>query len=531
MKQILLMITVVAALATSCKKTEEVAPSAPSIASVTPASLALKLGETGTVTLEVSAAGKLKDVTASVAEGEGTVEVTEITGKGETSGTATISYTSPLVAGTYVISVVVSDELGKTTSQEITAITDEFPPETIEEGSVEGTWQAGKTYIINGNVTVEKGKTLTIEEGVTVIVAGDGGQGSSPSFLVNGNLYVYGTADNQVTFTAEEANRTEANIFKGLWGGIQATEDCAEMVLLYTNIEYAGSPAEAGSPGVESGVYDEGEPQYGLLFGNTAGTFVMMNSRIAYTLDDGMRILGGKVLLAYNYFEFTGETGGESVNIKSGTVGNACFNTVFESATNGIKWSNSGDRSPQTNMSVYNNTMVNSGWRRTKTGRGGSVNIEKAARGNIYNNLIVNCKFGVRVVGDDPEDPGDGADYNNTKVGYSYYYGATDLVTAQFYPEVGILTAGDKETDNDDVTNTDPAFVNHTVTGFDPAFAGDPTNATFADVDLALSASSPAATGGNTSEVRYSGETTISADGKTYDIPSAAAYFGSKLSN
>lgn len=525
------MIAVVAALATSCKETE-VAPSAPSIASVTPASLSLNLGEEGTVALEISAAGKLKDVTASVAEGEGSVEVTEFTGKGETSGTATLTYTSPLVAGTYVISVVVSDELGKTTSQEITAITDEFPPETIEEGSVEGTWQAGKSYIINGNVTIDEGKSLTIEEGVTIIINGNGEQGSSPSFLVEGNLYVHGTADNPVFFTVEESKRTEANIFKGLWGGIQATETCKEMVLQHTNIEFAGSPAEAGSPGVENGVYDEGEPQYGILFGNTDGTFVMMNSRIAYTLDDGMRILGGKVLLAYNYYELTGETGGEAVNIKSGTIGNACFNTVYESATNGIKWSNSGDRSPQTNMSVYNNTMVNSGWRRTKSGRGASVNIEKAARGNIYNNLIVNCKYGVRVVGDDPADPGDGADYDNTEVGYSYYYGAADTVINQFYPEVGVLQAGDKETGMDDITNTDPAFVNYDVTIFNADNSADPSLAKFkGSTDLTLTGSSPAATGGNTAEIRYNSESSITVNGKTYDIPAAAAYFGSKLAN
>ena len=53
---------------------------------------------------------------------------------------------------------------------------------------------------------------------------------------------------------------------------------------------------------------------------------------------------------------------------------------------------------PASNVRMYNNTIVNSGYRRSAAVRGGSINFEEGAGGMAYNNLIVNCKFGLRVV-------------------------------------------------------------------------------------------------------------------------------------
>ena len=223
---------------------------------------------------------------------------------------------------------------------------------------------------------------------------------------------------------------------------IQCTEKATDVVLLHTHIEYAGAAAEAGSPAVQAEIYEEGEPRYGLLFGNINGQLIMHNSRIAYTVDDGMRVVGGKISLIGNYYEYNGETGGEAINIKSGVEGNIAFNTIYSCATNGIKWSNSGGRSPQTDCVVYNNTVINSGWRRVKAGRGGSINIEKGARGKIYNNLVVNCKYGSRILANDPSEPDntDGADIANTEMDYTWYYAQNQDMVDEFLPSAGAIT-------------------------------------------------------------------------------------------
>ena len=51
---------------------------------------------------------------------------------------------------------------------------------------------------------------------------------------------------------------------------------------------------------------------------------------------------------------------------------------------------------PLTEMTVYNNTMVNCGWRRSKNKKGGSVWVEKAAKPVFVNNLIYDCRYGLK---------------------------------------------------------------------------------------------------------------------------------------
>ena len=77
------------------------------------------------------------------------------------------------------------------------------------------------------------------------------------------------------------------------------------MVVLYTRIEYVGGPAAANSPIVTSGELKEGDPRFGLYFNNPTGKFVMMNSTIAYSKDDGMRVNQGQLLIAYNTYILT----------------------------------------------------------------------------------------------------------------------------------------------------------------------------------------------------------------------------------
>ena len=270
----------------------------------------------------------------------------------------------------------------------------------LPSGEVSGTWEANSIVTIDSSVVVPEGKSLTIKEGVKIIFSGANlTTAEAPEFQVRGNLYVEGTASSPVQFTIPDSLKGEANRYKGYWGGIQCASTSSDLLLDHVVLEYAGAPAGPNSIFVEQGE-DEGDPRFGILFGNISGKVVIANSFIQNILDDAFRSIGGKLLAYNNIFAYIGETGGEALNIKSGVEGDMCFNTFYSIATNGTKWSNSGDRTPQTDMNSYNNTFVNCGHRRSKEGRGGSVNIEKGARGNSYNQLIANCKYGVRVVGE-----------------------------------------------------------------------------------------------------------------------------------
>lgn len=118
----------------------------------------------------------------------------------------------------------------------------ENPADETVEGNVSGVWEANSVIKVSGHIVVPEGESLTIEEGVQVIFddAGVGANHAPIEFTVDGNLYCEGTAENPVRLTVAEEDRTEANTFAGLWGGIVASNTCAEMLIDHTIIEYTG---------------------------------------------------------------------------------------------------------------------------------------------------------------------------------------------------------------------------------------------------------------------------------------------------
>ncbi len=381
-------------------------------------------------------------------------------------------------------------------------------------GTVSGTWTKNSVVTINKNVVVPQGKSLTIEEGVHVIFSGDSlGTAAAPELQVRGSLYVKGTKSNPVLFSVPENKKILANRYKGLWGGIQCANTSSEVAIDYATIEYAGAPAGANSVFVEQG-QTQGDPRFALLFGNTSGKIAVYHSLIQNVTDDAIRVTGGKMSMCYNTFAFIGETGGEAMNIKSGVIGDMAFNVVYSSSTNGPKWSNEGGLSPQTDCNAYNNTMVNCGWRRNKSGRGGSVNIEKGARGKSYNNLIVNCKYGVRVVGGSSV-----ADTANFVNDYNWYFGNEKIMVDEFYPSNGILShSGCPHDVIGSINANDPMFVGYNVA------TGKMVDLDLKTLDFHLKTNSPALSGAYTS---FSPRvTSLTIGGKTFTTPKPASYFG-----
>lgn len=299
-------------------------------------------------------------------------------------------------------------------------------PEQTVTGEVSGVWEKNSIVKVDGQISVPKGKSLKIEEGVNVIF-NDNGVGvnhTAIEFIVEGNLYCEGTESNPVLFTVDEALRTKENTFAGLWGGIIATKDCEEMLIDHAIVEYTGGAVLQDSPSYIAGIYEAGE-DFGphITTNNVNGHYVITNSVFRNGVSDGIYMMGGSAIIENNTFIANGETGGEAINVKAGCKVDASHNLIYSPNTNGFKLSSSGQEDEagrgQALVRAYNNTVINSGWRRDGV-KGGSAYVEKNALVSLYNNLFVNCKFKAMVPDWGTPNPEAGCDMN-TVIDYNFY--------------------------------------------------------------------------------------------------------------
>ena len=179
-------------------------------------------------------------------------------------------------------------------------------------GEVSGVWAKGSTQVIKGDVIIPEGKSLTIEEGVTVLMD----TVAKPEFIVKGNLYALGTAENPIKFTVNEFYKTPQKKFGKLWGGILAGPTAEELVLDHVILEYGGAKTSDASTSVKLGLYKAvaGESLPALWFANAKGRLVVQNSTIRNFQEDCTYIEGGRIIFANNVFYTTGVTGGEAMN-------------------------------------------------------------------------------------------------------------------------------------------------------------------------------------------------------------------------
>ncbi|WP_044207046.1 hypothetical protein [Flammeovirga sp. OC4] len=397
----------------------------------------------------------------------------------------------------------------------------------VYEITQDETWAAGITVNFGNHVVIKEGVTLTIEPGVKVLADKD----VAPEFIIDGNLHALGTAEDPIYFTVPTADRTEANIFNlQAWGGFICTSTAKTFVLDHVVMEFANGILTDEHISIQRELgFEVGDPSYGFYSENSETKVVVHNSTIAYMVDDAFRPEGGQVSFYNNVFAFIGATGGEALNIKAGTTGDIAYNLFYHIATNGPKWSNKNGAAVQTNINAYNNTIVSGGWRRSKSGRGGSVNIEEGARGKVFNNIIVNCRYGVRIVGD-PETGDTNVDMENTTIGNQFYYGYNDIIQNEFAPSNGVL----KTVSESSITTGKPGFVNFNVEAFKiEAIEGEEAFYTpietvkfedWAQYDFHLSATAAAKDAGSDQVVPM--YKSISVAGKNFSVPNSASYIG-----
>lgn len=390
-----------------------------------------------------------------------------------------------------------------------TKVTPEVKPDELSiSGEVSGTWKKGSIVTVKGDLFVPAGKTLSIEEGVTVLMDTT----VKPEFIVQGNLYVVGTSTSPVKITVPESARIAKNKFGKLWGGILAAKTCSELLLDNVILEYGGATATEASSSVKLGLYKalSGENVPALWFSNVAGKLVVRNTTFRNFNEDCTYLEGGNIIFTNNTFYTTGVSGGEALNFKSGCVADVSYNLIYSTNTNGLKLSNAGDRTPQAHIIAYNNTLLNNGWRRP-TIKGGSVWVEQSVYAELYNNLLANCRFGIKRDTKKPEDPR--SVFQNT-----LFYSYTQLGADQFQPNAEVI-AGKNDIISKTAGDNDPKFVNYPVTT-----ATD--NADFsASWDFHLQAGSPALSKGTTIFTRNH-KAGIVLNGKTYSSPEPANYIG-----
>ena len=353
----------------------------------------------------------------------------------------------PLLAISLVFGACRKDQDNKDLWQAVVAQASPISDAVCLSGTVKGTMLAGKTYNVCGDIFVNTGDTLIIQEGVTVNFTG-----SSPAVPVGlgvkGTLLCLGSREKPILLTYPGVTKTDQlgsnpdndPALKGKWTGITGATTCPLMVIKWTKIEFGGATISSAMKS-----FTLSSSPYSVYFANPYGSFVLEDSWIYGSVDDPWRINGGKIHVMRNTFEKCGYTGGEAMNAKAGTIGDFAYNLCIGMATNGPKLSNINVLIgvPSSNVRMYNNTMVNCGYRRSAAGRGGSINFEEGAGGMAYNNLIVNCKFGLRIVATPI------ADTANIRYGYNWYYADSLSVASQFIPSLSVSTAisQPKETD------------------------------------------------------------------------------------
>jgi len=195
----------------------------------------------------------------------------------------------------------------------------------------------------------------------------------------------------------------------------------------WTHLDFAGGTVATGSA-LTNGFYAANDALFVTLFQNPLGYYILEDSWVYGSTTDACRIKGGNIHIMRNTVEKMAFNDGDCFNVKGNTVGDMAFNLIIGTAKGGTKASNKGVTTTQTNINMYNNTYLNGGWRSVDPDRGANVNYEQGAKGYAYNNIMVNCKTGLRVL-DNPV-----ADTTNVKYGNNLFYGDSANVVNNFMP-------------------------------------------------------------------------------------------------
>lgn len=327
------------------------------------------------------------------------------------------------------------------------------------KGEIKGVMKQDTTYYLLDNVTVKKGDTLTIQPGAIVKANGNF------SFNVSGNFICNGTDAKPILLTTSFGSPV---LGFGYWGGIQADSNALNVQIKFTHINWTGGPAADLSTQAAIDVEGTQLKDYG-------AKIIIEDNWFFGSVDDGIHLAGQiTASIKRNVLQHLGGPDGESMNIKKGVKGDIAYNYIWAAANNGIKLE-TGSALPQTAMNIFNNTLVNCGWRKVGEFTNGIL-IDKNCVANIYNNVLVGCRNGINVTSK--------ADFANCMVGNNLVYAINDSLAVNEF-------SGKIKASATDITAAGITACNTVITKYDPTV--DLTDPVFSDKNNpSLSASSPA---------------------------------------
>jgi hypothetical protein len=281
-------------------------------------------------------------------------------------------------------------------------------------GTLKGTLKQDSTYYLTGSVAVAKGDTLAIQPGATIIAKGN------YQIQVSGTLLSLGTEAKQVTFTSQDASRfTDLATYTGHWGGFVFDSTAVYVYMRFTHVNFTGGPDSSGKA---QATFDVSASQT-----YNGGAHIIVEDNWFYGgIDDGIHLAGNiTVSIKRNVFQRLGGPDGETMNIKGGVKGDIAYNYIWSAANNGIKIQTGKVLVPQTNLNVFNNTIVDGGFRKVGEATN-AILIDAWTRANIFNNVIVGNHTGINITTK--------ADTTNTHYGNNLIYAPADSLSAFIYP-------------------------------------------------------------------------------------------------
>jgi hypothetical protein len=280
-------------------------------------------------------------------------------------------------------------------------------------GTLKGTLKQDMTYYLSGNVVVNQNDTLAVQPGATIIATGN------YNIYVKGTLLCLGTEAKQITFTTQDANKLSDLGVKGHWGGFLIDSLSKYVYVRYTHINYTGGPD--ASLNAQATFDVEGSQSY-----HNGAHIILEDNWFFGGIDDGIHLAGDiTVSVKRNVLQRLGGPDGETMNIKAGVKGDIAYNYIWSAANNGIKLETGKTVfSPQTNMNIFNNTIINSGWRKVGEATQ-AILIDRYAAANIYNNILVGNHTGINITKK--------ADTLHSKYGNNLIYAIDDSLKTWIY--------------------------------------------------------------------------------------------------
>jgi hypothetical protein len=327
------------------------------------------------------------------------------------------------------------------------------------KGVIKGVMKQDTTYYLLDNVTINKGDTLTIQPGAIVKATGNF------SFNVSGNFICEGTDAKPILLTTSFGSPV---LGFGYWGGIQADSNALNVRIKFTHINWTGGPAADLSTQAALDIEGTQAHDYG-------AKIIVEDNWFFGSVDDGIHLAGQiHASIKRNILQHLGGPDGESMNIKKGVMGDIAYNYIWAAANNSIKLE-TGSALPQTAMNIFNNTIINGGWRKVGEFTNGIL-IDKNTVANIYNNLLVGCRNGINITSK--------ADYANCMEGNNLVYAINDSLAINVFS--GKIKASASDITGSGVTKCSSVF-----NKWDQNV--DLTDPIFSDINVpSLSASSPA---------------------------------------